>query len=424
MASAPPAQRTRAPRRPTRRRPAAAAPRAARPCPQRRIAGGVVWIVRRRRPARRRRRDQRRRAAAQPAARRLGPRARAAAGRERGAARRGSRRDAVAGTIVETRAARRARTGRPGHDPLRRPRSPSAVSARTVANRRIRLLLAGLRARLRGRARARRLAAGRRRRARSARWAPASTTRTRIPAGRGTIFDRPASSSRSASSATTVYAEPAPDRATRAAAADAAAQSLGLDADTLYAAARRPLAAASSTSSGRPTRRRRRAARSEHLPGLGFYREERRDYPQGTVAAQVVGYAGVDNRGLAGLELALDRALAGPPGRADGRARTRPAARSTSSDVPPSATGSDVFLDARPARSRRTPRTVLARDASTTGTRSARRRSCSTRARARSSRWPRRPAFDANSFSGRRRDADSATAPSRTPTSPARPSSS
>jgi cell division protein FtsI (penicillin-binding protein 3) len=51
------------------------------------------------------------------------------------------------------------------------------------------------------------------------------------------------------------------------------------------------------------------------LPGLGFYPEERRFYPQFALAAQVMGYAGVDNHGLSGLELSLDRQLAGRPGR-------------------------------------------------------------------------------------------------------------
>jgi cell division protein FtsI (penicillin-binding protein 3) len=60
-----------------------------------------------------------------------------------------------------------------------------------------------------------------------------------------------------------------------------------------------------------------RAQRLErlHIPGLGFYPEERRFYPQHGIAAQVLGYAGVDNHGLSGLELALDKPLAGRPGR-------------------------------------------------------------------------------------------------------------
>jgi cell division protein FtsI (penicillin-binding protein 3)/stage V sporulation protein D (sporulation-specific penicillin-binding protein) len=48
--------------------------------------------------------------------------------------------------------------------------------------------------------------------------------------------------------------------------------------------------------------------------GLGFYPEELRTYPQGPVAAQVVGYAGMDNKGLEGLEKSLEKVLAGRPG--------------------------------------------------------------------------------------------------------------
>ena len=39
------------------------------------------------------------------------------------------------------------------------------------------------------------------------------------------------------------------------------------------------------------------------LVGVASYPEERRTYPQGTVAAHVLRFAGVDNNGLAGLEL-------------------------------------------------------------------------------------------------------------------------
>src|SRR5581483_2138061 len=50
--------------------------------------------------------------------------------------------------------------------------------------------------------------------------------------------------------------------------------------------------------------------------GFTFPSDERRVYPQDTVAASVLGYAGVDNTGLAGLELALNKQLSGTPGRA------------------------------------------------------------------------------------------------------------
>ena len=56
------------------------------------------------------------------------------------------------------------------------------------------------------------------------------------------------------------------------------------------------------------------ALAAKHVTGLYSYPEERRRYPQSSVAAQVLGYAGIDNHGLAGLELQLDKQLSGKPG--------------------------------------------------------------------------------------------------------------
>lgn len=50
------------------------------------------------------------------------------------------------------------------------------------------------------------------------------------------------------------------------------------------------------------------------LPGVGVLREPRRSYPGGELAAQLIGFAGVDNVGLAGLEGEYDDVLAGRPG--------------------------------------------------------------------------------------------------------------
>src|SRR5262249_40449203 len=49
--------------------------------------------------------------------------------------------------------------------------------------------------------------------------------------------------------------------------------------------------------------------------GVESYPEELRTYPQAGVPAQVLGYAGIDDRGLGGLELQYDHKLAGRPGK-------------------------------------------------------------------------------------------------------------
>lgn len=133
-----------------------------------------------------------------------------------------------------------------------------------------------------------------------------------IPAGRGTIFDRNGVELAIGEQATTVYADPRQVKDARAVAI-AAQAALGVDPNRLYAAlqskkshfvyvARQvdPIKAA--------------LLKQKKLPGLGFYPEERRTYPQRNVAAHVVGYAGLDNRGLAGLEVSLDQNLVGHPG--------------------------------------------------------------------------------------------------------------
>lgn len=48
------------------------------------------------------------------------------------------------------------------------------------------------------------------------------------------------------------------------------------------------------------------------IPGLGFEREEERLYPQGRLAAHVVGFTDIDGHGLAGIEREFDERLAAP----------------------------------------------------------------------------------------------------------------
>lgn len=54
--------------------------------------------------------------------------------------------------------------------------------------------------------------------------------------------------------------------------------------------------------------------RALNLRGVYFLPESKRYYPMGELAAQVLGYVGTDNHGLAGLELVYDREVAGKPG--------------------------------------------------------------------------------------------------------------
>jgi len=133
-----------------------------------------------------------------------------------------------------------------------------------------------------------------------------------IPAGRGTIFDRTGVQLAIGEQTTTVYADPREVVQPRRIAV-AAHQLLGVDANALYP---------------QLLQRQKRfvyiarfadpkdAAKflEKRFTGVNSYPEEKRAYPQGTVAAQLVGYAGTDNEGLAGLEVQYDKRLSGKPG--------------------------------------------------------------------------------------------------------------
>lgn len=57
-----------------------------------------------------------------------------------------------------------------------------------------------------------------------------------------------------------------------------------------------------------------RRVRELNLPGIYFQKEMKRFYPKGELAAQVLGYVGLDGNGLAGLEYSLDDQVKGRPG--------------------------------------------------------------------------------------------------------------
>jgi cell division protein FtsI (penicillin-binding protein 3) len=133
-----------------------------------------------------------------------------------------------------------------------------------------------------------------------------------VPAGRGTVFDRNGKPLAIGEQATTVFANPQQvDRPRELTLA--IARHLDLHPAAVY-----PLL--TDRSKGFVYIARKvdpdAAETLEKLgfAGLGFYPEELRTYPQRRVASQVLGYAGLDNVGLEGLERSLNGVLAGKPG--------------------------------------------------------------------------------------------------------------
>src|SRR5579862_6602024 len=51
------------------------------------------------------------------------------------------------------------------------------------------------------------------------------------------------------------------------------------------------------------------------LKGIYFQRETKRFYPKGDLAAQAIGYVGLDDKGLGGIEYSLNSEITGKPGR-------------------------------------------------------------------------------------------------------------
>lgn len=54
--------------------------------------------------------------------------------------------------------------------------------------------------------------------------------------------------------------------------------------------------------------------RALKIPGLNFIKESKRHYPNQTLAAHLIGFAGMENEGLEGLELKFNKQLKGEPG--------------------------------------------------------------------------------------------------------------
>jgi cell division protein FtsI (penicillin-binding protein 3) len=140
-----------------------------------------------------------------------------------------------------------------------------------------------------------------------------------IPASRGSILDRNgAELATNDNEAVTIYADPTlvQKNGSPATESSQAARILGFDSARetnllralsvrsshfAYVERQAPAAAA-------------KALERLKLAGFGYYSDPKRIYPQGALAAQVLGYAGVDNRGITGLELSYNKALSGRNG--------------------------------------------------------------------------------------------------------------
>jgi cell division protein FtsI (penicillin-binding protein 3) len=133
-----------------------------------------------------------------------------------------------------------------------------------------------------------------------------------VPASRGAILDHDGNPLALGKQTVTAYANPRQVDQPRELAL-AAGRLLGAEPETLY-----PMLKDRSRGFVYVARKvdSEKAEKLEKMgfAGVGFYPEELRFYPQGPVAAQVLGYAGLDNNGLEGLERAFEKVLAGKPG--------------------------------------------------------------------------------------------------------------
>ncbi len=134
-----------------------------------------------------------------------------------------------------------------------------------------------------------------------------------IPAGRGTIFDSAGLQLAIGEQTTTVYGDPRQITNARGVAV-AAQRYLGVDANALYAQLLDRKAGFVYIKRFADPKQ-ADAFLKRGFAGVNSYPEEKRAYPQATVGSQVIGFAGTDNRGLAGLEVEYDKSLSGKAGR-------------------------------------------------------------------------------------------------------------
>ena len=135
------------------------------------------------------------------------------------------------------------------------------------------------------------------------------------PAKRGELLDRRGRVLAYSVDADTIYAVPTDiEEPAKAAAAlcGALADCTGKDRQALAERIRRGRAFVYVRRQVSPEQARRVAALD--LSGVGFMKENRRFYPNKNLAAHILGYVGIDNDGLHGIEAAYDSLIKGRPG--------------------------------------------------------------------------------------------------------------
>jgi cell division protein FtsI (penicillin-binding protein 3) len=141
-----------------------------------------------------------------------------------------------------------------------------------------------------------------------------------IPSSRGSIVDRNGVELATNDNETvTVYADPALVQKLGSPARESsqAARILGLDAvgeGILLKALAKPSSRFAYVARQAPADQ-VRALKRLKLPGFSYIADPKRIYPQGALASQLLGYAGVDNRGITGLESTYDKKLSGHSGK-------------------------------------------------------------------------------------------------------------
>lgn len=144
--------------------------------------------------------------------------------------------------------------------------------------------------------------------------------RTVLSAGRGTIYDRRGNVLAVSATAYGVYLSPAEiavNGEDPALIADGLSEILGMDRERILGLAgdRRSWYKTVARQVEPDVAGQIRAFKNEHdLQGVKLEPEPKRYYPYSSLAAHVLGFVGVDNKGLAGVEYALDETLTGADG--------------------------------------------------------------------------------------------------------------